>query len=685
MDCLSPLEIMLTHMPDAANPCVRAASFAAQLAANCGARIYPAADFPMQAGQFTTRNWQPALPRDTLPSAWVQAQKNRIVLVAATLEGFSMLQFTPNLSVLAAVEIRMASWESEATLFAQSGLSDLLGDPNKAPLFPEGHYAAGSIGYAAFAALSGVYAKQSRFGRNDIARVDGVSAMGWINWKAAAAGAMGKDLEREGEQAEWPTLPCIDGYVAFVYQDRDWNNLVSMIDDDALRGPEYETGKLRRKNRDRYIEIVRRWVAGKTKAEMTENFLEYAIPGAAVSVPEDLLADPLLKHRQAFTSTTNATGQACMTPAAPHRVERLVDGLVTATIKDTASALPLAGMKILDLGIITAGAGTSGLLADMGAEVIKVESHTYPDPFRAWGGESDSPLFKFNNRNKYCIAIDLKTAEGKAQFLELAAEADAVVENFRRGVLDRLGLSFDVLRQANPNILLASISGQGATGPGSGHTTYGTTLEAASGFASLTCYENDDRPYLTGRNVNYPDQTVCLYGAAVIALSMVQRKQQGGAMYLDVSQRDVAVYLLGDALEKISAGETGQTSSDFELERICQALDEQWVAIAAPTIAALEKLPGWTGSDAAALQQWVATQTASQLIEQCRANGIGAALVHKGSDMLTHLQQAQSDAFSHSPDGQLVKGFPFQLTHTPMTIRLNSPAVGEHSAEYLGG
>ena len=155
------------------------------------------------------------------------------------------------------------------------------------------------------------------------------------------------------------------------------------------------------------------------------------------------------------------------------------------------SDLPLAGMLVIDLGIFTAGSVTSTLLADLGARVIKIESESYSDPFRIWPGiKGDSPLFTFNNRNKLGVNIDLKTDAGKVTFLELVARADIVVENFRRGVLERLGIDFPVLKSANPNIILASVSGQGASGPGSGHVSFGSTLEAIGGVAALTGYKD---------------------------------------------------------------------------------------------------------------------------------------------------------------------------------------------------
>jgi crotonobetainyl-CoA:carnitine CoA-transferase CaiB-like acyl-CoA transferase len=436
------------------------------------------------------------------------------------------------------------------------------------------------------------------------------------------------------------------------------------------------------------MSIVRPWAASKSKAELTDLFQEFAIPGAPVATPGDLLQDPLLLHRQAFQAIDGNKS----TPVAPHRIEQVTPSPEPAESESSASEtgkLPLAGMRILDLGIITAGAGSTGLLADLGAEVLKIESHTYPDPFRHWAGSSDSPLFNFNNRNKYGVAIDLKTEAGKAQFLSLVKTADAVVENFRRGVLDRMGLGFDVLKAANPNILLLSISGQGSSGPGVGHTTFGSTLEASSGFAANTCYD-DGLPWITGRNVNYPDQTVCFYAAAIAGLAMTHCRETNQALQIDVSQRDVAVYILGEVFEHVSSGgtdsveETRRLTADYTFEGIYPCQDGRWVALATSKTEALTEITGLQGQlTHESLAGWAGARDADEAANQLLDNGIGAAKVLHGSEMYKHPVVEGHGTFTLCPGGTLVKGFPFELQHCEMTIWGDAPQVGEHSSKFL--
>ncbi|MDP6377416.1 MAG: CoA transferase [Pseudomonadales bacterium] len=508
--------------------------------------------------------------------------------------------------------------------------------------------------------------------------MSGTDTLSWINWKAASASISGADIHREGANAEWPVLPCLDGYVAMVYTERDWPALVEMINVEALRAPQYSHPKARNQHRSSYLDIMRAWMADKTKMQLTDLFQRYAIPAAAVSTPSDLLDDPLLAHRKALPFMEDAQGTRLQTPAPPHRITRRQSGRPGRASKESEPGLPLSGFRIVDLGIITAGAGTTALLADLGAEVIKIESDRYPDPLRAWAGSDDSPLFKFNNRNKVGVALDLKTDEGKAHFLELVAGADAVVENFRRGVLDRLGFSFDTLVHHRPGVLLASISGQGLDGPGSQGGTYGSTLEASCGFAAQTCYE-DGQPYITGRNVNYPDQTVCLYAAAMVALALHHSRRSGDAMHLDISQRDVALYMLGEELERVSRVPVAAAATpELALEDMFCCSDARWVALAVPRHCPVptQGPDAWTH---AAVSLWCAGHTSIDVQRICRQAGSGAARAVFGSEMYAEQVQRSSSAFQTSPSGDVVKGFPFQFSHRPMDIRLNAPSIGTPS------
>ena len=194
---------------------------------------------------------------------------------------------------------------------------------------------------------------------------------------------------------------------------------------------------------------------------------------------------------------------------------------------------PLAGVRVLDFGLLTAGANTSAMLADLGADVLKIESGAYLDPFRVVGKMDDddgwwnrSPQFRFTNRNKRGLALNLKDPEGQRVIRELAAHCDVVVENFRRGVLDRAGLGYEALKAINPRIVFAAISSQGDTGPERMNVSFGSTLDATSGIASLTGYEGEE-PRISGMDVNYPDQIVSLFATGIVITAVMEARRTG--------------------------------------------------------------------------------------------------------------------------------------------------------------
>ena len=236
------------------------------------------------------------------------------IIIRAGLPGDASVENDGSASL---VSIEMETWQSEETLFAGSGLAELLGDPEREPLVPSGNYAAHTIGYSAFCAVSGLYSLERRLGRSDCAVVNGEGVLAWVNWKAALAGALGKTLKREGKQAEWPILHCRDGDTAFLFTERDWDKVVDMIGDPSLEDEKFSTFEGRNQHREEYMSVIRQWCTQHTKAELTKLFEDHQIPSAPTLTLNDLLTDPLLEHRSAFE--THQSGQRL--PRLPHRIE----------------------------------------------------------------------------------------------------------------------------------------------------------------------------------------------------------------------------------------------------------------------------------------------------------------------------------------------------------------------------
>jgi crotonobetainyl-CoA:carnitine CoA-transferase CaiB-like acyl-CoA transferase len=342
---------------------------------------------------------------------------------------------------------------------------------------------------------------------------------------------------------------------------------------------------------------------------------------------------------------------------------------------------PLAGLRVLDFGLLTAGANTSAMLADLGADVLKIESGAYLDPFRVVGKPDNddgwwnrSPPFRFTNRNKRGLALNLKDPEGQRVIRELAAHCDVVVENFRRGVLDRAGLGYASLKEINPRLVFAAISSQGDNGPERMNVSFGSTLDATSGIASLTGYE-DEEPRISGMDVNYPDQVVSLFASGVVIAAMMEARRTGRGAFLDFSQREVASFTLG---EEILAGSLdpsrtfaprGNRAEGIAHQDAYRCGDGRWIAVTLdrpdPEIAS-----------------FCASRPGEEAVAALLDRGIAAATCNDGADLLRDPLLA-SVALVRDERGALVKGLPYRLDGQGVAIERAAPDLGQHTDDVL--
>jgi benzylsuccinate CoA-transferase BbsF subunit len=298
---------------------------------------------------------------------------------------------------------------------------------------------------------------------------------------------------------------------------------------------------------------------------------------------------------------------------------------------------PLRGIRVVDLGWLTAGAATSTLLLDLGADVVKVEGPGALDPFRNWVGADparpwwdESPWFAFTNRGKRSVCLDLKDPRGQAAMLALLATADVLVENYRRGVLDQWGLGAAELRKKFPRLVIASISSQGEDGPERDMVSFGSTLEATSGLASLTG-EPDGPPIISGRDVNYPDQVVCLFASGAVVAALMERDRTGQGCHIDLSQRELTSFLLGEELLAAAAGQPSPRPGY------------------GPGCAVDGDTAFWPGGSAP-------VRDAKALSESAEFRGGTAVL--------------------RSPDGTPAKGIPFRFATRPLAVHDNTHSLG---------
>ena len=221
---------------------------------------------------------------------------------------------------------------------------------------------------------------------------------------------------------------------------------------------------------------------------------------------------------------------------------------------------PLEGVRIADLSMMWAGPYATKLLAEMGAEIIKVESPRAWDNIRTLipqpGAEdpwNTAFYFQEYNREKKSVVLDLAQDAGRDAFLKLVAHCDVLIENYRADVMDNLGLDYDAVRAVRPDIVYVSMAAFGKTGADRDLVGFGPVIELMSSLASLTGYDGDDEPFKTG--ISYGDPVAGVHAAGAISLALLQRHRSGNGCYIDLAQRQGAAALAGEAF--VTAQRTG--------------------------------------------------------------------------------------------------------------------------------
>lgn len=203
----------------------------------------------------------------------------------------------------------------------------------------------------------------------------------------------------------------------------------------------------------------------------------------------------------------------------------------------------LQGVKVVDLGTMITAPLAAMMLADLGASVVKVENPQGGDPFRSFRGGLYSPHFVAFNRGKRSITLDLRRPEGRNVLLKLLAEADVLVENYRSGVMDRLGLSRTVLQEINPRLIHCSITGFGASGPYSGRPAYDMVGQALSGIASL--FLDPDNPQPAGPTI--PDNATGIFACYGILGALYERERTGRGRFIEVNMIESSIAFMPDS------------------------------------------------------------------------------------------------------------------------------------------
>lgn len=250
-----------------------------------------------------------------------------------------------------------------------------------------------------------------------------------------------------------------------------------------------------------------------------------------------------------------------------------------------ASAGPLDGFRVLELGTLIAGPYCGRLLGDMGADVIKIEAPDRPDPLRDWGQAQGGHQYFWtvHARNKRCVSLDLRTPEGREIFLDLAATADVVVESFRPGTLERWGIGYDALTARNPKLVLARISGYGQTGPYAARPGYASVAEGISGLRYLNGFPGQAPPRMA---LSIGDSLAGLFAFQGVLAALLVRERTGRGQIVDAALTEAALAVQESTVPDFHKTGHVRGPSGTRLDRVAPSnlylsKDWLWVIIAA--------------------------------------------------------------------------------------------------------
>lgn len=375
--------------------------------------------------------------------------------------------------------------------------------------------------------------------------------------------------------------------------------------------------------------------------------------------------------------------------------------------------LPLEGIRVLDLSRVLAGPFCTMILGDLGAEIIKIERPGTGDDTRSWGPpfiDNESAYFLSVNRNKKSITVNLKHPKGKEIIYKLAAISDVLIENFRPGVADRLGVGYRDISKVNPKIIYCSISGFGQDGPYRDKPAYDLLIQAMGGFMGITG-EKDRPPVRIG--VALMDIGAAMYAAIAILAALRIREKTGEGQRIDVSLLDTSVsWLSYMAMNYFATGKNPvkmgsahpsivpyqcfmdkygkyfavAVGTDNHWRNLCIALGkEEWITN--PKYVTNSKRVENRGEIIEKLSKIFKMKSRDEWIKILEKNKVPCAPVNEISEVLSNphvLYRKMVIEIEHPTIGKLKQlGIPIKLSKTPGQIRTPPPLLGQHTYEIL--
>lgn len=380
---------------------------------------------------------------------------------------------------------------------------------------------------------------------------------------------------------------------------------------------------------------------------------------------------------------------------------------------EAAPSGPLSHLRVIELGQLIAGPFCGQLLADHGAEVIKIEDPTRGDPMRQWGREKPHGLslwWSIVARNKKSVTCNLRTQQGQDIVRQLVASADIVLENFRPGTMERWGLGYEELQRLNPGLIMVRVTGYGQSGPYSKRAGYGSIGEAMGGLRYVV---GDPATPPSRVGISLGDSLAATFGALGALAALADRERTGKGQVVDssiyesvlgVMESLVADYALGGYVRE----RTGPSLPDIAPSNVYPTRDGQMALVAANQDTVFRRLAAAMGRPELGtderyathvargarqaeldelISEWTKTLDWSELEELCEKHAVPSGLMYRAPEMLQdpHFKARSSIVSVPHPtlgDVPMQNVFP-RLSRTPGTVRWPGPELGQHTDEVL--
>ena len=543
--------------------------------------------------------------------------------------------------------------------------------------------------------------------------------------------------------------PCKDGWLGVtVLNPGQWLAFCELLGlPDLAVNPEYQSS-MARLNAAHIIEPrILEALSNKSAEDLFYKGQDQRIPLARVPTMAELFSVDQYKERQVFSEFIS-DGIQFEGPSCPFRlmetppkmggeVSRLgadnalwdhgtsqdfgpnKSGFSSSIDKTSPPPAPLEGVTIVDLSMGWAGPLATRNLADLGAKVIKVESCTRFDWFRSWeasqewidnNGAEKAHNFIYVNRQKLGVTIDFESKSGRDLLLELVKGADAVVDNYPTGVLEKLNLDYHVMRKVKPDIVMLSMPAFGRTGPWAKFRAYGSTVEQAAGLPHLQGEEADPPTML---HVAFGDAVSGLYGTAALLTALRHKKKTGVGQFVDLSQAECmlphAIHgILCQSVNGHAPARQGNHASDYFVHQVfpCKGRD-QWILIQIKSEAewesVMDMIPTLRSFSClepmerrakfieieAVIGEWTSTRSAKDLMAALQAVCVPAAILNDVADLMEdphlvsrgYMQFLSREFVGEQPHPSA----PWRFGDAPIRISSSAPTLGQHNQDILGG